>query len=32
MYAAAENLPLSVQDGKIVLWEIFLLPMSLKEI
>jgi hypothetical protein len=23
---------LSVQDGKIVLWEIFLLPMSLKEI
>jgi hypothetical protein len=33
MYAAAEKTyQLSVQDGKIVLWEIFLLPMSLKEI
>jgi hypothetical protein len=33
MYAAAEKIyQLSVQDGKIVLWEIFLLPMSLKEI
>jgi hypothetical protein len=32
MYAAAEKTyQLSVQDGKI-LWEIFLLPMSLKEI
>jgi deoxyhypusine synthase len=31
MYAAEKNPPI-IQDGKIVLWEIFLLPMSLKEI